>query len=361
VNVRRSAHVVLTWHPSRVGGDAEAFSLLTGERVPLTTERIADLLAIPEDDFVAVDQEWVAELTRAGLLVSDEPDRRSMVLRRRDEALAELGWDFESAAFHLGKRLEGARMVLAAPAETPVDALKELPAPLATVELPLVKRDSALYRVLLARRTQRDFDSREPVSLDQLSVLLQYVWGAHAYTRNARGDPLLAKTSPSGGSLHPIEAYPLLVRVEGVEPGLYHYSVRSHALELMERLDRTAAQALADTFLARQTWLSAAHAFVVLTARFERTHSKYRNNVGAYQALLIELGHFSQTFYLVATELGLGPFVTSLVNHVDIDRKLGLDPYREGALAICGCGVPASSPEVVHPEPFVPRETELEA
>jgi putative peptide maturation dehydrogenase len=360
VNVRRSAHVVLTWHPSRAGGDAEAFSLLTGERVALTKALVAELLAIPDGEFVARDDDWVEGLCHAGLLVSNSTDLRSTVLRRRDEALGELGWDFESAAFHFEKRLEGARMTLAAPAESPVPALRDGPG-IGQVHLPLVERDSEFYRVLLRRRTQREFDPNGEVTPGQLSVLLRYVWGAHAYGRNDRGDPLLAKTSPSGGSLHPLEVYPLLLNVESRERGLYHYSVRSHALDVLEHLDAAAARDLAETFLAGQAWLTKAHVLFVLTARFERMHSKYRNNVGAYQALLIELGHFSQTFYLVATELGLGPFVTSLVNHADIDRRLGLDPYREGALAICGCGVPAADAPVLHPEPFVPRETELDA
>jgi len=360
VNVRRSAHVVLTWHPSRPSGDANAFALLTGERVPLTKERVADLLEIPEDEFVAREGEWVDELCRKGVLVSDGSDRRSTELRRRDESIEELGWDFESAYFHLAKRLEGYRAHPAPPSERPSAALHDLPSSLGTVELPLPDRDSDFYRVLLRRRTQRGFDAQREVSVDQLSVLLRYVWGAHAYGRDGRGAPILAKTSPSGGSLHPIEVYPLLAGVQDIEPGLYHYSVRSHALELMERIDSAAVRELAEHLMAGQPWFAEAHAFFLITARFERSYAKYRQDVGAYQSLLLEAGHFSQTFYLVSTELGLGAFVTSVINHADIDNHLGLDPYREGSLAICGCGRSADSSSVVHGKAFVPRETELD-
>jgi putative peptide maturation dehydrogenase len=359
VNVRRSAHVVLTWHPSRGSGDATAFALLTGERVPLTKARVADLLEIPDDEFVARDEEWVDELCRQGVLVSDGSDRRSTELRRRDAAIEELGWDFESAYFHLVKRLEGFRASLAPPPERTSEALHDLPVALGTVELPLSDRDSEFYRVLLRRRTQRGFDAQGELALDQLSVLLRYVWGAHAYGRDGRGAAILAKTSPSGGSLHPIEVYPLLAGVRGVEAGLYHYSVRSHALELMERIDHRAVHELAEHFTAGQPWFAEAQAFFLLTARFERSYSKYRQDAGAYLSLLLEAGHFSQTFYLVSTELGLGPFVTSVINHADIDNRLGLDPYREGVLAICGCGAPADSSPIVHDKAFVPRETRL--
>jgi putative peptide maturation dehydrogenase len=360
VNVRRSAHVVLTWHPSRPGGDALAFALLTGERVPLTKARVADLLEIPEDEFVARDEEWIDELCRKGVLVSDGSDRRSKELRRRDEAIRELGWDFESAYFHLAKRFEGFRAELAPPAERVSAALHDLPSALETIELPLSDRDSDFYRLLLRRRTQRGFDAQAELLLDELSVLLRYVWGAHAHGRDGRGAAILKKTSPSGGSLHPIEVYPLLAGVRDVEPGLYHYSVRSHALELMEVIDLGAVHELAEHFMAGQSWLAEAQAFFLLTARFERSYSKYREDAGAYQSLLLEAGHFSQTLYLVSTELGLGPFVTSVINHADIDNRLGLDPYREGAIAVCGCGRPAESSPVVHDKPFVPRETKLD-
>jgi putative peptide maturation dehydrogenase len=359
VNVRRSAHVVLTWHPSRRSGDAVAFALLTGERVPLTKARVADLLEIPEDEFVSRDEAWIDELCRKGVLVSDGSDRRSRELRERDEALEDLGWDFESAYFHLAKRFEGFR-ARPAPATGRASApFHDLPRP-ETVELPLSNRGSDFYRLLLRRRTQRGFETQGELSIDQLSVLLRYVWGAHAYGRDPHGAPVLAKTSPSGGSLHPIEVYPLLAGVRDIDPGLYHYSVRSHALELMERIDSAAVRELADHFMAGQPWFAEAQAFFLLTARFERSYAKYRRDVGAYQSLLLEAGHFSQTFYLVSTELGLGPFITSVINHADIDNRLGLDPYREGVLAICGCGCPADSSPVLHDRAFVARETELD-
>ena len=358
MNVRRSAHVVLTWHQTRSGADAEAFSPLTGERVPLTRWQVADLLEIPQDEFVPRDDEWTGDLCRLGLLLSDGSDRRSTELRRRDEAIQELGWDFESVAFHLAKRAEGFRGAMAPANDDRSRAFNDLEGA-AAVDLPLTEPVADLYRLLLERRTCRDFDAQGELTIDQLGTLLRYVWGAHAYSAGKNG-VLLAKTSPSGGSLHPLEAYPLLARVRGVDSGLYHYSVRRNALELMERLEPNAVAELADHFTAGQDWFAGAQALFIVTARFERSFAKYRQDPGAYQSLLLEAGHFSQTFYLVATELGLGPFVTSVVNHVDIDRRLGLDPYREGVLAICGCGVQAASQPVAHPEPFVPGETELE-
>ena len=72
----------------------------------------------------------------------------------------------------------------------------------------------------------------------------------------------------------------------------------------------------------------------------------------------MDAAHLSRTLYLVATELGLGAFVTAAINNVDIEERLGLDGYREGVLAVSGCGKPAAEASPFDPEfvPLSPRE-----
>jgi nitroreductase len=52
----------------------------------------------------------------------------------------------------------------------------------------------------------------------------------------------------------------------------------------------------------------------------------------------LDVGHISQALYFSATELGLGAFVTSAINEIDIEKVLELDPMRQDAMAICGFG-----------------------
>jgi nitroreductase len=72
----------------------------------------------------------------------------------------------------------------------------------------------------------------------------------------------------------------------------------------------------------------------------------------------MDAAHLSQTFHLVCAELGLGVFVTAAVNGADAEERLGLDGFRDGVLALCGCGPPAAAspfdPEFL---PYVPGET----
>jgi nitroreductase len=72
----------------------------------------------------------------------------------------------------------------------------------------------------------------------------------------------------------------------------------------------------------------------------------------------MDAAHLSQTFYLVCADLGLGAFVTAAINGANIEERLGLDGFGEGALAVCGCGVPAGGASPLEPEflPYIPGE-----
>src|SRR5207245_255329 len=55
-----------------------------------------------------------------------------------------------------------------------------------------------LFRVLLARRTHREF-SHQPLSSEDLAQILFYTWGVTGYTTVPLLGSLPLKTSPSGG------------------------------------------------------------------------------------------------------------------------------------------------------------------
>jgi SagB-type dehydrogenase family enzyme len=92
--------------------------------------------------------------------------------------------------------------------------------------------------------------------------------------------------------------------------------------------------------------------FVIPVARFRRNFWKYRNHAKAYRALVLDVGHLSQTLYLAATELGLAAFITAAINEVDIETAFGLDPLEEGPLAVCGFGHRASERSEVELDPL---------
>jgi putative peptide maturation dehydrogenase len=357
-----------------------ALSILRGEAIPLSADELDLAVSTPLDWVEAVDEEATRELARKGVLLSDEKDPELVALRARHESLEGADWNLEAALYYFLSKWRGIDLRqlagqdeagdLLPPTEEavrtfvdrfgpPPAAFSSAAAPLAVHELPLVERKGELYDVLLRRRTTRSFDCSVPLAQWQLAVALRYVFGYHGYVPLLGQVTTLKRTSPSAGGFHAVEAYPLIVAVDGLDPGLYHYNAAEHALELLAPLGADEARAAATAFVCGQTYFGDAHVLLVLTARFERAFWKYRNHQKALAALMMDAAHLSQTLYLVATELGLGAFVTAAVNNVDIEERLGIDGYREGVLAVCGFGAPAATRSPFDPQflPFVPRQT----
>jgi putative peptide maturation dehydrogenase len=322
-----------------------AVSILTGLEHAISRDELDVLLSVPSDDWVDASALGgpLDRLALAGLVVTDAADD---VLRERDERLAAEGWNVYAALYHFMTKWrdvdDAARLELGAPAvgdeqaPSPFHSVPHDPSRL--VSLPVSAIDGDLHDVLHRRATVREFDTTRSMSRDNLASLLGETFGRRdgVPTPSAAA---LRKTSPSGGGLHPTEVYPLIRDVEEVPPGLYHYSVEQHALEPMEQLPAQEVASLAETFAAGQSFVGQAHATFVFTVRFYRSFWKYRRHKRAYAVLLMDAGHLSQTFQLVCTALGLGAFVTAAINGANIEERLGLDPFREGALALCGCGM----------------------
>ena len=74
-----------------------------------------------------------------------------------------------------------------------------------------------IWEILKRRRSVRDW-SDEPIAKSELSQLL---WAAQGISDQQFG----FRTAPSAGALYPIETYLVVNFVEGVDPGIYHYSV----------------------------------------------------------------------------------------------------------------------------------------
>jgi len=400
-NVRRSIHLFIHFqgelfldlgellrggvHISRGEGDEPvAVSLLTrGEHV-LGQDALRLLGGLPASRWTPfaeaaarfqVEAGLVEDLARKGLLLSDAPEPALAALRQREELLSAMPWETYAALYH---RLSSWRGLTAPPLATgdqaeegfadltaahgpPPPAFHQAPHAGERIDLPLRRKRGRLYQTLAQRKTTRTFDPAVPLSREDLAVLLFYVFGCHGTAAIGPAGIALRKTSPSGGCLHPIEAYPLLLHVEGLAPGLYHYSVRDHALELLRALEREAARDLAGRLTAGQTYFSSAQALFLMTARFRRNFWKYRRHKKAYKVLQMDAGHLSQTFYLVCADLGLGAFFTAAVNDGEIEDELGLDGLEEGALAVCGCGAKSAAGDPLAPvfRPYVPRRTRL--
>jgi SagB-type dehydrogenase family enzyme len=191
------------------------------------------------------------------------------------------------------------------------------------------------WEVLRQRRTRRRF-LKQALSLDDFSTLMLWTWGqTHTITNPDIGQYIL-KTSPSGGARHPMEVYPIVLRVEGIEPGIYHYSVKHHALE---HIGNAIAQDHLVYLCGNQEWVRDAAVVFFMTAVVARSMWKYKQS-HAYRVLLLDAGHVGQTFHLVCTQLGLAPFTTAATRDTAIEHELGLDGVSEIAIYTAAVGFP---------------------
>jgi SagB-type dehydrogenase family enzyme len=229
--------------------------------------------------------------------------------------------------------------------EQKMQAIADAPQPLLfkktdgakSMQLPLHEKETdGFFKTLHARRTRRLF-SQQPASLESVSTLLQTTWGVQGYIESPGFGPLALKTSPSGGARHPIEVYLMALRVDGLDPGLYHYDVRDHALEL---ISSGATPQAARDYCADQSYVADASALFIMTGVFARSMWKYRHP-RAYRVVLLDAGHLGQTFCLTATCLGLAPFSTAALKDTRIERDLGIDGISESVLYVTGIGMPA--------------------
>jgi len=86
--------------------------------------------------------------------------------------------------------------------------------------------------VLSTRRSKRDFADRD-LELEELSKILHQSYGITGELPSTQGIKQNVRSAPSAGALYPAEIYLAIRKVAGVEPGIYHYNVPDHALELL--------------------------------------------------------------------------------------------------------------------------------
>lgn len=177
------------------------------------------------------------------------------------------------------------------------------------------------------RRSVRDY-AGQPMTLEELSRLLFYTGGINAQRWGHK-----LRAAPSAGALYPIEIYPAVHRVEGLEPGLYHYAVRDHALELLQA-GNLQGEIIRHGLM--QEFLGQANLVLVFTAIFQRLRWKYQERT--YRYALLEAGHLGQNVYLAATSMGMGACAVGAFLDDDLNAMLGVDGQHEAAIYMLAVG-----------------------
>lgn len=323
-----------------IRGTAAVVSVLNAFHRPRTLESAATALDGYERASVL---RAVRRLLKLGLLLP------AKVASRRVLRLKAWGPNLASAYYHVATRdlpylqslpaierqLKDAAVISPPPSRTKryrSASRVHLPA----ARLPRESGPAALSKILDARRTVREF-SQVPVDLERFAAIVRGTWGLTAWFDGGAMGPLIAKTSPSAGSLHPVECYIMAWNVGGLRPGLYHYDVKDDELRRLRSGDfrREAVRAASG-----QRWVGRSAFLCIMTAVFERTLWKYSSEA-AFRVLWLDAGHLGQTFALLATAHGLGPYQTAAIQDSFIEKLLGIDGVHEFPVYLCGAGLPA--------------------
>ena len=140
-------------------------------------------------------------------------------------------------------------------------------------------------RILRERHSVRSFDDQKPITLPELSLFLersarvQSEWSGALDLGGGNTTPPVdytARPYPSGGSCYELELYLAIAKCEGLAPGFYHYSAI------------------------------------------------------AYSLILKDVGVLTQTFYMTATEMGLGGCAIGSININLFAKMTGVAFYVEG-------------------------------
>lgn len=196
------------------------------------------------------------------------------------------------------------------------------------VELPAPRIGLAVSveEAIRLRRSVRLF-ANESLSLIELSQIL---WSAQGIT-DSEGH----RAAPSAGEVYPLEIDVAVGRVTELEPGLYRYDPRAHALHPRVRGDLgPELTALSH----EQGCVAEAAAILVVVAVEAKMVAKYGPESAALYVAL-EAGCVLQNGALQAVALGLGSVIVAAFRPAALHRVLELGP-GENALALLAVGRP---------------------
>jgi len=194
---------------------------------------------------------------------------------------------------------------------------------------PTVRATMSLDEALRKRKSIRVYTS-EPLPLEELSYLL---WAANGIQRQENG--LEFRTAPSAGALYPIETYLIVSSITDLTPGVYHYAVRDHELEVLKTGNFSHEAMRAGL---GQEMIGLAAVTFVWTAVFERSKWKYHQR--AYRYVYLDTGHIAQNLALAATAFELGSCQIGALYDDEVNQIIGVDGVEESVLYMCSLGWP---------------------
>lgn len=205
------------------------------------------------------------------------------------------------------------------------------------IDLPHVSKDvvhkANIFDCIEQRRSTR-FYSTESLSLDELSYLLWATQGIIGMNKMG----LTLRNVPCSGATHTFETYLVIMRVDGIEQGIYRYLPTEHKLLFMFKLDEMEQKIDAITLDQPFVPNFAKKASVLFAWSTTPYRSEWRYDISAHKKILIDVGHVCQNLYLASESIGAGACAIGIYDQKLIDEILELDGDEEFVIYLGAVG-----------------------
>lgn len=189
--------------------------------------------------------------------------------------------------------------------------------------------DFDLKAAIAGRQSHRRF-KEEPLSLDELAFLLWATQGV----RKIVNDAVILRTVPSAGCRHPFETYLAVLRIDGLQNGIYRYLPLDHALVFEKVVDNLSTHLTAAT--RGQSFTGQAAVTFFWTVKPSRTEWRYAE--ASYKVIALDAGHVCQNLYLACEAISAGTCAIAAYNQTLADDLLGVDGDEEFTVYIAPVG-----------------------
>ncbi|MGY4627587.1 SagB/ThcOx family dehydrogenase [Bradyrhizobium sp. USDA 4486] len=301
----------------------------------------------------ALDLDLLGLLLNGGMLIKlDTKDADGLRVNEGDGNL--VLWDFHDLLFHT-RSTEGRHTEPVGGAYAYAAAVPSLPALRPPWPGKMISLDkfasvapvSPLAKLLRARRSTRDFDDQNPVTLPELAQFLGTTarvlseWKSGDDSGGGSEVTYTSRPYPAAGSAYELELYLAVSNCEGLARGFYHYDAGGHALVTLD----ASPEQLRELLAAAEFSMDASgppQVLMTIAARFGRISWKYSSI--AYSLVLKDVGCMIQTFYLAAADMGLGGCAIGTSNIDLFARMTGLEFHVEGPVGQFALGRGAKLP-----------------
>jgi oxazoline/thiazoline dehydrogenase len=187
----------------------------------------------------------------------------------------------------------------------------------------LCRDDVPFTKVLEERRSKREH-GKSAITKREVGEFL-YRSARVRKIFELKGFEFTNRIYPSSGAAYELELYLAINRCNGLASGLYYYSPVKHQLSHLSARTKSVNTLLKSAASTAHTRIP--QILIIVSARFPRMMWRYQSI--AYSAILKDVGVLYQTFYLVATAMGLSACALGVGNSDLFAEAAGTNYYEE--------------------------------